>query len=304
MSRPFDDVRQLLADLPRPADVSSESLGLGRLGEIAAWVTAWSGRSPPQVNRPVIAVYAGASGVLARSGAATRERLEAIASGTAVVSGIAQVQGAGLDAFDLALDRPTPDITRQPAMTERACAATLAFGMEALAKTPDLLIVDAIGEGGHVAAGALALALYGGEAEHWCAPEHAAAADAAAARAQGVGASDPFDLLAQLGGREIAAVAGAILAARVQRVPVILDGYGAAVAAAVLASERPGALDGCLAGSVTTYPGHRRLLERLELPPLLDLGIDAGEGAGAAAALALVRAACAAAPLARSAPLR
>ena len=303
MSSPFNDLRALLADLPGPAGGGpiSPNPALGRLGQVAAWLSTWSGRTPPTVTRPVIAIYAGANGVAARSGAATRSRLEAIAAGGAVVNAFAQLQGAGLDAFDLALDRPTPDIVRQAAMSDRACAGTVAFGMEALAKTPDLLLVDAIGEGGEIASAALAHALHGGEPGDWCRPEEAELVGAAVARA---GEGGALERLAQLGGREIAAAVGAIVAARVQRVPVILDGYGAAAAVAVLKAERPGAVDHCLAGNVTSHPGHRRLLERIGLPPLLDLGLDAGEGAGAAAALALAKLACAAAPLAPVEPLR
>jgi nicotinate-nucleotide--dimethylbenzimidazole phosphoribosyltransferase len=99
MSAPFDDLRALLADLPGPAGgrPATANPALGRLGELAAWLCAWSGRSPPSVSRPVIAIYAGLTGVTARSGAAGRARLEAVAAGGAVVNAFAQLQGAGLD---------------------------------------------------------------------------------------------------------------------------------------------------------------------------------------------------------------
>ena len=291
---PFDDLRALLSDLPAGREPVQPAPGLGRLGEVASWVSRWIERRPLELRRPVIAIYAGANGVVARTGAATRERLETIAAGAAVVNGFAQTLGAGLDAFDLAIDRPTPDITRQAAMSEKACAATVAFGMEALAKSPDILLVDAIGEGSGIAAAAVACALQGGEPDDWSA---AGGSEVVAAGVTRVGPGDPLRLLAELGGREIAAAAGAIVAARVQSVPVILDGYGAAAAAAVLHALNPKALEHCLAGNVSAHPGHRRLLQALGMRPLLDLGLDAGEGAGAAAALALVRLACAA-PLA------
>jgi nicotinate-nucleotide--dimethylbenzimidazole phosphoribosyltransferase len=304
MSRPFDDLRALLADLPGPDEAAAARTrertppGLGGLGELAVWLSAWSGRSPPRVSRPVFAVYAGANGVASALGAApdpaaTRARLEAMAAGGAAVNALARQLGAGLDAFDLALDRPVGDITRGPAMTEKACAGTVAFGMEALAKTPDLLLVDAIGAGTAIAAGAVAHALHRGEAVDWATAEAASVVAAAVARASGEGGSDPLDTLRQLGGREIAAAAGAILAARIQRVPVILDGYGAAAAAAVLQALRPDAVAHCLAAQGSPEPGHRRILDALGLAPLLDLHVAAGEGAGAAPALALAQLACA-----------
>lgn len=291
MTAPFDDIRQLLDTLPGPA-AAHPRRDLGRLDEIAAWLTAWSGRNPPVVNRPIIAVYAGAHGVADHLPPAppTRGRLEAMAAGLAPVAQAAQALGAGLDAFDLALDRPVGDITIRAAMTEKECAATMAFGMEALAKQPDLLILGEVGHGGALAAAAACHALFGGRAAEWS--EHADLVATAVARAK-IEAGDPLDLLRQLGGREMAAQAGAILAARMQKTPVLLDSFGAGAAAAVLVALRPDAADHCMAGQVTTEPGHAAVLARLGLRPLVDLGLADGSGTGSAGAVGIIRAACA-----------
>jgi nicotinate-nucleotide--dimethylbenzimidazole phosphoribosyltransferase len=293
MTAPFDDIRALLDGLPGPAEVQPRRRGLGRLDEIAAWLTAWSGRNPPSVNRPVIAIYAGGHGLSAhlREAPPVRGQLEAMAAGIAPVSQAAQAQGAGLDAFDLALDRPVADITQTAAMSEKECAATMAFGMEALAKQPDLLALGEVGTGGEVAAAAVVFALFGSEASDWSA--HPALVEQAAARAKREGAADPLDILRQLGGREMAAIAGAILAARTQKTPVLLDSYGGCAAAAVLAAIRPDAADHCMAAQVSAEPGHALLLERLGFKPLLDLSLSDGAGTGAAAAIGLVRLAAA-----------
>jgi len=288
MTSPFDDIRALLDSLPGPAEVQPRRRGLGRLDEIAVWLSAWSGRSPPSVNRPVIAIYAGGHGVASHLPELppVRGQLEAMAAGIAPVSQAAQTQRAGLDAFDLALDRPVADITQNAAMSEKECAATMAFGMEALAKQPDLLALGELGTGGEVAAAAVVCALFGGEASDWTA--HPALVEGAVARAKGGGAADPLDILRQLGGREMAAIAGAIVAARTQKTPVLLDSYGACAAAAVLTAIRPDAADHCMAAQVSTEPGHALLLERLGFKPLLDLGLSDGAGTGAAAAIGLV----------------
>ena len=293
MTAPFDDIRALLDSLPGPAEVQPRRPGLGRLDEIAAWLCAWSGRNPPAVNRPVIAIYAGGHGVAARLPQAppARGELEAMAAGVAPVSQAAQAQGLGLDAFDLALDRPVADITRQAAMSEKECAATMAFGMEALAKQPDLLALGEVGAGGETAAAAVACALYGGEPSEWSA--HPALVAEAVARASGEGVTDPLEILRQLGGREMAAQAGAILAARTHKTPVLLDSYGGCAAAAVLAAIRPDAADHCMAAQVCAQPGHAALLERLGFRPLLDLGLAGSAGLGASAAIGLVRLAAA-----------
>ncbi len=103
--------------------------------------------------------------------------------------------------------------------------------------------------------------------------------------------SDPLEVLRRVGGRELAAMAGAIIAARHQRVPVIVDGYVASAAAAVLFAMDARAVDHCLFGHVSAEPGHRRAFVRMNKAPLLDLGMRLGEGTGAALAAGIVRAA-------------
>lgn len=285
---PFDDIRRLAADAPAVPPIAP--VAGDRLAELSAWLTAWTGKTPPSVMRPVVALYAGARQGVGPRGYA-RDRLEAVASGGANVCRIAGAQGAGLEAFDLAVDRPTPDAVAQAAMSEKECAATMAFGMEALAKQPDLLIPGVIAAEADRAAGAIALALFGGEAADWSdAPGPVAAA---VARASGEGdLSDPLQALRQLGGRETAALVGAILAARVQKVPVLLDGYAACAAAAVLHAVDPALVAHCQAGHVGTVKGHARLLAALGKRPLVDLDLAEEEGVGGVAALALVRLAC------------
>ena len=297
---PFDDIRVLIAGLPAMGAPKLEpSAKLGRLGELAAWLSCWrAGPGPPRINRPILALYAGSHQVAQHSRRAStpdgvRARLEAVAAGGAAVNGLAQAQGAGLEAFDLAIDRPVPDILEHPALSERECAATMAFGMEALAKQPDVLLLGEITAGGRIAAASLALVLFGGEAGEWIEGDEAIVARAAdRARAQMGRSADPLEALRQLGGREIAALAGAIVAARTQSVPVILGGYGAAMAAAVLHKIDPRAIEHVLAGDAS---GYRGVCEEIGLSPLINYGIVAGEGVSAVAALPMLKLACEAA---------
>ena len=297
---PFDDIRALIADLPPMGEPKVRANpALGRLGELGAWLSCWrSAPGAPRIHRPILALYAASHGVAVHSASAgtpdtVRARLEAVAAGSAPANGLAQGQGAGLEAFDLAVDRPVPDILEGPAMSERECAATMAFGMEALAKQPDLLLLGEITAGGRIAAAALALALFGGEAEEWTEGDAALVAQAAARCRAHMGRSvDPLEMLRQLGGREIAALAGAILAARTQGVPVVLGGYSAAVAAAVLQRIDPRTVEHVLAGDASAYRG---VAEEMGLTPLINYGITAGEGVSALAALPLLKLACEAA---------
>lgn len=296
MTHPFDDIKALLAELPgsdedAAAAASAAVSGHGRLSDWAVWLAAWQGRPRPQVLRPIAAVYAAAHTGAPEPEGAAKKRLEALAAGDGAIGAAARAFGAGVEVFDLAVDRPTADGSAAPTMSERETAATIAFGMEALAKNPDLLIVGETASGAERAAGAVCLALFGGEASDW-------ALDAdwttrAVARAREAGAADPLEWLRQVGGRETAAMAGAIVAARTQKVPVLLDGYAACAAAAVLQAISPDALDHCQAAQVTAAPGHARLLEKIGKAPMLDLGLSRSDGLGAIPAIGLLRTACA-----------
>lgn len=313
---PFDDIRELLKNLPGPdeaaADVARERDSrltkppgaLARLEEIAFWLASWTGRQPA-VTRPLVAVFAGNHGVT-RQGVSpfpaevTQQMVANFAAGGAAINQICVAHDLGLKVFDLALEVPTGDITQEAALSERDCAATMAFGMESIAGGTDLLCVGEMGIGNTTVAAAICHGLFGGEAADWVGPGTGAAGEglrrkiAAVERAVSLHRAhlnDPLEVLRRLGGRELAAMAGAILAARMERIPVILDGYVTGAAAAVLFAANPSALDHCIAGHVSAEPGHRRLLEKLGKRPLLDLGMRLGEATGAALAAGVVKAA-------------
>lgn len=314
---PFDDIRGLLASMPqrdeaavaairaRDAELTKPAGSLGRLEELAEWLGGWQGKARPAVNRPHVAIFAGNHGVAARGVSAfppavTRQMVENFAAGGAAINQICTANGLGLKIFDLALDLPTGDITIEPALGEAACAGTMAFGMEATADGVDLLILGEMGIGNTTVAAALAAGLFGGTGADWVGPgtgldthgvvHKAGVVDAALACHAGH-LGDPLEVLRRLGGRELAAIAGAVLAARMSRIPVILDGYVATAAAAVLYKMDAGALDHCQFGHLSAEPAHARLLAAMGKKPLLDLGMRLGEGTGAALAAGIVRAA-------------
>jgi nicotinate-nucleotide--dimethylbenzimidazole phosphoribosyltransferase len=312
---PFDDFRALIRDIPGPNEAAAAAVrrlfarverpagSLGRVAEIAAWLAAWTGRAPA-VNRPLVAIFAGNHGVVAQSVSpqpmsATAAMVEACAAGGAAINAVCLAHDLGLKVFDLALDLPTADITLEPALDERGAAATMAFGMEAVMDT-DLIAIGEIGVGNSTVAAALCAALFGGRGADWVGPGSGADAAMIARKAEAVDRAlarhagnlkDPLEALRRVGGREFAAIAGAILAARVERIPVILDGFATTAAAAVLLKARPDALDHCLLSHVSTEPGHRRLVELLGLEPLADLRLARGEGVGAGIAAGIVKAA-------------
>jgi len=309
---PFDDYRQLLRALPGPDEaararaaerssrLSAQGPALGRLGTIAEWLAAWTGRDP-QILRPLVALFAGTHDIARRHLFAgrpdeTQAMIEHAAAGGAAVNQLCAANDLGLKVFDLALHMPVGDISAGAALDERGCAATMAFGMEAVAGGIDLLCVAGVGAGGTVSAAALMGALHGGAAEDWVGFEDDRAMRARAVAVvqqalafHGANLNDPFEALRRLGGREIAAMAGAILAARTEKVPVVLDGYASLAAAAALRAVHPSAIDHCLLGHVSTEPGMARAAPLLGLRPVLDLSLGDGEGMGAALAAGVVR---------------
>lgn len=295
---PFDDFRNLIKTLPQPDEnararaagrntrLSAQGPSLGRLGEISEWLAAWT-RRDPIVTRPLVALFAGTYGGIAGSHEKTQRLVEHAAAGGAMICQLCAANDLGLKVFDLALHVPVGDISKTAALDERGCAATMAFGMEAIAGGVDLICVGGLGVGSSMSAAALMAALHGGQASEWS-EEHAARIELALAHHEG-NLKDPLEALRRLGGREIAAMAGAILAARMEKVPVILDGYASLAAAAVLKALSPTAIDHCLAGHVSTEKGMKKAASVLGLVPLLELSLGDGEGAGAALAAGIVK---------------
>jgi nicotinate-nucleotide--dimethylbenzimidazole phosphoribosyltransferase len=314
---PFDTMRDLLRNLPeadlvaiaatraRDAQLTKPPGALGKLEMIAEWLAGWQRRHPPRVDRPVVAVFAANHGVVAQGVAAypqavTAQMVANFRSGGAAVNQICKTFDLGLKVFELALEQPTKDITVEAAMTEKECAATMAYGMEAIAEGCDLLCIGEMGIANTTIAAALALALFGGKAEDWVGPGTGVDRDGLQRKCRAVSLAvqlhrdhlaDPLEVLRRLGGRELAAMAGAIMAARLQNVPVLIDGYVATAAAAVLYKANPHALDHCLVGHCSAEPAHSTLLKAINKEPLLDLGMRLGEGTGAALAAGLVKAA-------------
>jgi len=316
---PFDDIRALLPQMPQASDTCVEIVrardqelvkpagALGRMEEIVEWLAAWQGLSQPAVLRPMVAVFAAnhgvaAQGVSAYPQAVTRQMLETFAAGGAAINQICATYDIGLKVFDLALDIPTGDITQEAALDEKAAAATFAFGMEAIAGGADLLCLGEMGIANTTIAAAIYHALYGGEARDWVGRgtgvDDAGLNRKAAAVAQAVALhkahlADPLEVMRRVGGREICALAGAIMAARMERIPVVLDGYVVTAAAAILHALDPSSIDHCIAGHLSSEGAHGEVLRRLGKKPLLDLGMRLGEGSGAALAVGLIKAAVA-----------
>jgi nicotinate-nucleotide--dimethylbenzimidazole phosphoribosyltransferase len=290
----------------REARLTKPPGSLGRLEEEVAWLASWQGRNPPALDAIEIMVFAGNHGVTAQGVSAypsevTAQMVANFATGGAAVNQLARVAGAELRVVALSLERPTADFTETAAMTEAEFLEAVAAGYEDVSDGPDLIVLGEMGIGNTTAAAALSGALFGGGARF--AGLGTGVDDAGLARKRAVIEQalarhadvlhDPLRAAAALGGRELAAILGACLAARHKRIPVLIDGIVSTAAVAPLQALRDDALDHVLAGHVSAEAGHPLLLQELGKSPLLDLRMRLGEGSGAAVAVLVLHAALA-----------
>jgi nicotinate-nucleotide--dimethylbenzimidazole phosphoribosyltransferase len=311
----FSDIVELLVAVPDGDDASVAAVrareaqlvkpagSLGALEGLVEFLARWQHRPLPRLGNPMVTIFAGNHGVTDQGVSAyprdvTAQMVASFTNGGAAISQICGLHEINLRVFELALELPTGDITLEAALDDQMCAATIAYGMEAVAGKPDLIGIGEMGIGNTTAAASIYAALYGGSGADW-AGRGSGLDDAGLARkvdavdralALHAGTLDhPLAILARLGGREIAAMLGALIAARHQKVPVIIDGYVATAAAAIAHAVNPAAINHCLFAHVSAETGHARVLERMGQRGLLDLGMRLGEGTGAALGMLMVK---------------
>ena len=281
---------------------------LNRLDKLAIFVAGWQASSEPIIKRPHILIFAGDHGVASAGVSAyptdvTASMMLAFQSGVSTINALAEVAGATVTAVDVGVGRPTKDIRYEAAMSPERFEEAWEIGGKTVREMDcDLLVLGEMGIGNTTPSAAICASLVGGDVESWVGrgtgvddvglARKCSAVQKAVSR---VGSVTPYETLRQLGGTEMVAIAAAIVEARKFRVPIVLDGFVVSAAATPLYKSNPGAIDHCLAGHQSAELGHRRLLEFLNMNPILDLEFRLGEGSGAAAAIPLISMACAAA---------
>ena len=309
---PHEDLRELVVGVPALDAAHAEGVReklsafpgppnpLGRLADRLEWLAMCQKRSEPRIDRPLVALFAGAHAVSGEAATAVaQERVLGVTQGSAPVRGIATGLGAAFKVYEFGLEMPSADMREGPSLSERDTAAAFAFGMEVVAEGADVIALGSLGTGAVAAAAAIVRGLYGGSADYWAKGEGEVGRNrvedverAAVANRDAMG--DPLSTLSAFGGRDIAGLAGAILAARYQSIPIVLDGFVTCAAAAVLHAINPDSIAHCLAGHVTGEFAQAAIIDRIGLEPLHDFGVGVGDGTGAALALTTLRAACAA----------
>lgn len=302
---PGPDVAATTGAQDRNGQLTKPPGALGRLEDLAIWYAGWRGDAQPQIKAPQVIIFAGNHGVCDQGVSAfppevTVQMVANFEHGGAAINQLSKAFGAKMDVYPLSLDTPTADFTSAPAMTEEDFVAALQTGWNAVDADADLLVTGEMGIGNTTSAAAVAAAVLGGDAAAWTG-RGTGVDDAGLARKTEVVAkglalhatTDPLEALRCLGGRELAAMAGAIAAAKHHRIPVILDGFICCAAAASLAKAVDGALDHTVAGHLSAEGAHQHMLDALGKEPLLNLGLRLGEGSGAALAIGVLKGAIA-----------
>jgi nicotinate-nucleotide--dimethylbenzimidazole phosphoribosyltransferase len=296
---------------------------LGRLEELAVALAALTG-GPPRVDHPVVFVLAADHGVVAEGVSAypqvvTTQMLENFLRGGAAINvlarqagvrvviadfGVAGPRGSTAGLLDRRLGAGTANFTRGPAMSRDQALAGIEAGAalldDARAAGADLVITGEMGIGNTTAASAIAAAITrsapeavtgrgtGVDEATW---RHKVDVVHRALAVNRPDPSDPLDVLAKVGGFEIAGLVGVALTGAARRVPVVLDGFIAGAAALVAVALAPAARHALFAAHQSAEAGHARVLEHLGLRPYLDLSLRLGEGTGGVLFVHLARAA-------------
>jgi len=305
---PAADAASAAAVHERAAQILRPSGALAWLDELAEWIAGWHRTDRPRVERPVGLIFAADHGVAAAEAVSaypvdvTAAMFDAYRHGRSTINAFARQVGATVVAVDVGIGRPTNDIRFEAALDAARFDETVDAAVAAVDRLDgDLLVVGEMGIGNTTPSAAISAALAGGETAAWVGRgtgvDDAGLARKRAAVQQAVrriaGVTDPLDVLREVGGAELVAIAAAVVAARHRSLPVVLDGYVVTSSVLPLVMVDPSALDHCIVGHCSAEPGHRRLLEKIGKRPLLDLDMRLGEGSGAMAAVPLVAMACA-----------
>lgn len=300
---PVADETSKLQAYAREQQLTKPAQSLGRLEKLVEWLSAWQHKYPPTLNHPTVCVFAGSHGIAEKGVSAyppsvNRQMWDNFSAQGAAINAISNISGCRLQAFDMGIDTPTQDFSENCAMSETECVQAFISGMEAVTDDTDLLALGELGIGNTTAASAIYAALYGGDVKNWVGMGTGSVDERLIKKTSLVqkalilhkeNLNDPLEILRRVGGREIAAMAGAIISARFKNIPVILDGFICCSAAAVLYQLNSATLDHCIAGHVSAESAHTHVLEKLQKKPVLSLEMRLGEGTGAVLAMQIVR---------------
>lgn len=304
---PFDDFRVLFKTLPEKdkfsvilvkkninelifPNSSLQKNTLGAFEPILYWLAAWRGYENMLIKKPSIALFAGSQAIYDNS-AMVKNFVLNLQSGGGFINELCQYFNILLRIYDLALDYPIMDIRDKDSIDEKSAAATMAFGLEAIAGDIDILGISSINiENQELNEACIAQILLGGELEEYLCSEHSQELIIKLKnKLANFECKDSFKILQKFGTREMFAICGAILAARMEKIPVILEGYTALLCAALLKNIQINAIDHCVIGQMPDKNYYHILQKFIDIPIIMNLNMDNNCGAGLAFAISSLK---------------
>ena len=277
---------------------------LGRLESIAAWVASVQGREDgPEVEFQALRLFAGAHGIAEEGVSMCPTHINAqmvlnFHNGGAAINTLCRSNGIDFRAYDVGIDNPTRNFLNAPAMEEDEVTEAFLEGWNSVPEFADLFAVGEMGIGNTTPSAAIISVITktsvetitgrgAGLTDELLDKKILTLKQAILNRQQEL--SDPLSILASVGGREIAAMTGAMMSAASKNIPVVLDGVISGAAAAIAFELQPNVIGKCIAGHRSAEPAHDAFLSHYGLEPILNLGMRLGEGTGAVVAMGVIR---------------
>ncbi len=290
----------------RQESLTKPSGSLGKLEDVAVFMAGWLQQEKPYLTNIKACIFAGNHGIVEQGVSCfppevTAQMVANFKSQGAAINQLCTLNDINLDVIPLQLERPVKDFTKTQAMSEGELIEAINMGAAQVDKAVNLYLPGEMGIGNTTSASAICYLLYGGQTHNWIGKgtgvndEGLNCKSEVLAKAHNLHAQfcnqDPLKILQSVGGREIAAILGLIIAARHYSIPVLLDGFIVCAAAAIIHSINNDALSHCLAAHLSNEKPHIDLLKHIQQQPLLDLEMRLGEASGAAVACAIIKAA-------------
>ena len=280
---------------------------LGKLEDLAIWMAGWQKKLKPTMKNPYCLVFAGNHGISNRGVSAypsevTYQMVENFKKGGAAINQLCDLANIKLSVIPINLDKPTRDFSEGIAMKKKEVFSAMQLGFNSVPSHCDLLVLGEMGISNTSSATAISCALFNepvklmtgiGTGLNKNQLSKKIEIIKSALKLHGKNFKDPISILSCYGGREIAAIAGSIISARLKSIPVLLDGFICTAAASSLILFDKMILDHCRISHLSSEQGHAIVLRKLKMEPILDLKLRLGEGSGAATASLILKAALA-----------
>ena len=278
---------------------------LGKLEKYAIWMAGWQKKEKPTINNFQCLVFAGNHGVARRKVSAypsevTEQMVKNFINGGAAINQLCNLSNIKLSVIPISLENPTKDFSEEKAMNPDETLSAMKLGYNSVPKKCDLLLLGEMGISNTTSATAIACALFKTSVKKWTGLgtgiseknlKNKISVIQRGLKLHGKKFDSVIEILSCFGGREMAAIVGSIIAARVRGIPILLDGFVSTASAATLTIFNKNILEHCLISHLSSEPGHKGIILKLKKEPILDLNMRLGEASGGAVASLIIKAA-------------